>query len=472
MNYDVIVIGNTPVGRYAALTAVFWEARVALVTQEIAFSAEADWLYHLTLTQLTEIAQQWNKLQPIAVPPLERYQQWGQQVIEIINQEQALVKLAAQGVDVIEGKGEFCRLPQPAFLVNQERLQAPAYLIATETTPSFPDVVNLSDVGYLTLTDLKHNSSLASLPQHLTIVGDSPEAISLAQNLAKLDKNITLSLANSHLLPREDDEITYLLQAQLEADGITVLTASPLLKIRQIANGKCLQLGNHTIETEELIIVPETMPNVQGLNLEGVRVDYTKQGLTLNQRLQTTNPKIYGCGSVIGGYPFFNLAQYEAKVVLKNALFFPRYRVDYQAIPCVILTHPPLARVGMTEKQAKRRYGNNIVVIKEYFKNNTLNIVQGNLSGLFKLIVHKNGKIIGGTGIGRNVGELVNIIAIAIAKNMTMKQLRSFSLVSPSVSEQLANAAQKWENYYYQTHPVLRELRKRYFMVRRNWMKQ
>ena len=472
MNYDVIVIGNTFVGRYVALTAAFWEARVALVTQDISFSAQGDWFYNFSLTQLTEIAQKWNNVQPITSPPLEKYQQWGQEVIAVMEEEQALVKLAAQGVDVIEGKGEFCRLPQQAFIVNEEYLKAPAYLIATETLPIFPEVANLSEVGYLTLTDLKQKTSLETLPNNLTIIGESPEAISLAQNLAKLEKNITLSLPNSHLFSTEDQEIAYLLQAQLEADGINLLTASPLYEIRKTENGKWLQLGNHTIETGELIIVPETRPNVEGLNLEGIKVDYTNEGLVVNQKMQTTNRKVYGCGGVIGGYPFFNLAQYEAQIVLKNVLFCPRHQVDYCRIPCLISVHPTLARVGLTERQAKRRYGNKVVVFKEYFKHNPLNIVQGELSGLFKLIVHQNGKIIGATGIGTNVGELVNIIAIALAKNWKMKQLKSLSFVSPSVSDLLANIIQKWDHYYYQTHPLLRKLRKRYFLFRRNWMKE
>ncbi|PSO49128.1 MAG: NAD(P)/FAD-dependent oxidoreductase [Cyanobacteria bacterium SW_9_44_58] len=472
MNYDVIVIGNTPVGRYAALTAAFWEARVALVTQDISFAAQGDWFYHFSLTQLTAIAQKWNNVQPIASPPLERYQQWGQQVIAVMEQEQAFVKLAAQGIDVIEGKGEFCRLPQQAFIVNDESLKAPAYLIATETSPIFPEVANLSEAGCLTLTDLRQKHRLETLPNNLTIIGESPEAISLAQNLAKLEKNITLSLPNSHLFAKEDEEIAYLLQAQLEGDGINLLTASALSDIRKTENGKWLQLGNHTMETEELIIVPEKTPNVEGLNLEGVKVDYTHEGLAVNRKLQTTNQNIYGCGGVIGGYPFFNLARYEAQIVLKNALFYPRHKVDYRTIPYLISIHPPLARVGLTERQAKRRYGNKVVVFKDYFKDNSLSIIQGELSGLLKLIVHQNGKIIGATGIGNNVGELVNIIAIALAKNWKMKQLKSVSFVSPSVSDLLTNIVQKWDFYYYQTHPLLRKLRKQYFLFRRNPMQE
>lgn len=471
MNYDVIIIGNTPAGRYAAYTAALWEARVALVTQNISFSSEADWFYDLTLTQLTQIAQQWENIQPTASPPLETYQQWAQEVIEVMEEETALVKLAAKGIDVIDGKGEFCRLPQQAFIVNHEKLQARAYILATETSSIIPQVPDLLEIGYLTLSEIREKKNLETLPQNITIIGQSPTAISLAQTLAKLKKNITLSLVEPQLLPTEDREITYLLQAQLEADGIDILTASPLLQIRTIYGHKWLQLGKYAIETEELILFPESRPNVEDLNLEGVRVDHTKQGLVLNEKLQTTNRKIYGCGCIAGGYPFFNIAQHEAEIALKNALFFPGSTVHYQSIPWVISTSPPLARVGMTEAQAKRRYGEKILIIKENFKSNLISLIQGETTGLLKLVLRHNGEILGGHIIGNHAEELVNVIAIALSRKLKIKQLAAIYFPSPTVSQLLMNAVQKWEKYYYQNRPVLRELRKRYFLFCRHWTK-
>lgn len=475
MNYDLIVIGNTAVGRYAALTATLWEARVALVTQDIAFASEADWLYNLTLNYLTETGQQWRTIQPnlnaflLEFPRLnslcfKSYQKWAQEAIAIAVEETTLVKLAAKGVDVIEGKGEFCRLPKQAFIVNQEKLKARAYLIATETLPLFPEVANLSEVGYLTLKDLREQETLELLPKNLTILGDNPLTVSFAQSLAKLNKTVTLSLAKTRLFSREEEDIINLLQAQLEADGITVLTDSSLSQIQKIDARKWLQLGKHAVETDELIIFPDTQPNLEGLNLEGLEVNYTQQKLNLNQKLQTSNPKIYACGGVAGGYPFLNLAQYEAEVALKNALFFPLHTVDYQPIPCIFLTRPPLARVGLTEAQARERYGEKVIVIQEYFKTNLSSIIQGKITGLLKIVVHENGEILGGHILGNHAEEMVSIFAIAIARKIKMKQLLSVSFPSPSISEIIAKAVQQWDRHYYQTHPFWRGLRRRYFL--------
>ncbi len=470
MNYDVIIIGNTAVGRYAALTAALWEARVALVTQGISRSIETDWLYNFTLTKLTQIAQQWDYIQPLSSQPLDTYQQWAQEVIDVSEENNALVNLATQGVDVIDGEGEFCRLPKQAFIVNEEKLKARAYLIATETISIIPNVPNLSEVGYLTISDLKEKSTLSNLPQNLTIVGDTPSAISLAQTLVRFNKTVTLSTTHSQLLPLEDRKISHLLQAQVEADGINLLTNSPLFEIQQSETSKRLKLGNQTIDTEELILIPDTEPYCQGLNLEGVGIRYTAQGLILNQKLQTTNRKIYGCGGVAGGYPFFNLAQYEAKIALKNALFLPQYTANYQWLPWVISTNPEVARVGMTEAQAKRRYGDQVIVLSESFQTNLVNIVQGNNTGLLKVIVHRNGKILGGHGFGNNAGEFVNLLGLAIAQNIKIRQLGSMSFASPTVANLISQIIQQWDKYYPQLHPCLRDLRKRYFILCRNWL--
>ena len=469
MNYDVIIIGNTPVGRYAALTAALWEARVALVTQEISVSAEANWLYNFTLSQLTDIAEKWGNIQPLASQPTEIYQQWTAEVIAIIEEENALEKLAARGVDVIAGKGEFCRLPQQALVVNQETLTARGYLIATETTPILPNVPNLSEIGYLTLTELREQQALERLPQTLTIVGESPTAISLAQNLARLNKTITLAIAHPRLFPTEDRDLRSLVQAQLEADGITLLKSSPLSGVKQMGDEKWLQLGNSAIATEELILVPKTVPNLERLNLEGVKVKPTENRLSLNEKLQTTNPSIYACGSVIGGYSFLNLGQYEAEIALKNILFFPRYTVNYQIIPCVMTTHPTFARVGMTEQQARQQYGEKIVVLDLPFKDNLLPIVQSDMTGILKMIVHPKGHLLGAHSFGKNADLLVSFLAIAIAKKIKIKQLKTVSFPAPSLAELMAQAVRQWDRWYYQNHPFWRELRKRYFLLRRNW---
>lgn len=468
MNYDVIVIGNTPVGRYAALTAALWEARVALVTQEISLSAEANWLYNFTLSQLTTIAQDWDKIEPFTSQPTATYQEWAEEVIEIIQDETTLGKLAAQGVDVIAGKGEFCRLPQQGFVVKEETLQGRGYLLATETKPVFPDVPNLSEVGYLTLDDLREKQDLERLPQHLTILGESPSAISLAQNLARLKKTITLAIEKPRLFPTEDRTITDLLQAQLEADGITLLKQSSLSEVKQVGTEKWLQLGNRAIAAEAFIIIPKTTPNLDG-NLAGVKVSLRNKQLVLNEKLQTTNPKIYACGSVIGGYSFFNLGQYEAEIALKNILFFPRDRVNYEMVPCLLSTHPPLARVGITEAQARQRYGEKVVIIEEYFKTNLLSIVQAEMTGVLKLVVHENGKILGGHILGQNADGLVSLIAMAISRNLKMKQLGSVAFPIPSLSELISKAVRQWDQWYYEHHPFWRELRKRYFLLRRGW---
>jgi len=127
--------------------------------------------------------------------------------------------------------------------------------------------------------------------------------------------------------------------------------------------------------------------------------------------------------------------------------------------------------VGMTEAQAKGAFGEKVVVIEEYFKTNLLSIVQSETTGVLKIIVHENGEILGGHILGKNADSLVSLIAIAMAKKIKIKQLATVSFPAPSSSELISKAVQQWDDWYYQTHPLWRELRKRYFLIRRNWMR-
>ena len=129
-----------------------------------------------------------------------------------------------------------------------------------------------------------------------------------------------------------------------------------------------MQAGDEAIETDEILVAAGQVSNVESLNLEAVGVKSHPRGLQLNEKLQTTNPSIYACGDVNGDYQFVNIANYEARIALKNALFFPLFKADYRCIPWAIFSNPTLARVGLTETQARRRYPQDVLVLQQYFK--------------------------------------------------------------------------------------------------------
>ena len=165
----------------------------------------------------------------------------------------------------------------------------------------------------------------------------------------------------------------------------------------------------------------------------------------MNKKLQTTNHRIYACGDVIGGYNLPNIANHEARIAIKNALLFPKYQINYGVIPWGILTQPNFAQVGLTEMQAENRYGRNeILVLKQYFKTLVSAQLRDKTTGICKIIVRRNGEILGACLFGTQAKELINIIALAIAEKIKIKNLTNLSPVYSSFSEIIEQTAWEW----------------------------
>lgn len=559
-DYDLIVIGNSRVGAYAALAATQLKARVALIKLENLQSNE--WveqaLYSQALMEVGRVLQQVRYAHNTGLyPPINQFKfsssefkknlevgyrddpgygeevkkeeikiypgtlespsyfptvqiteamKWADMVVSTCSEATSPAILASLGVDLISGEGEFCRLPHLGFVVNNRRLRARAYLIATGSCPAVPEIDGLETISYCTPINIwkylatyqdkfkSKNDRIDRVvqgtdkvtqprpqyqankfaetaqfksPKNWLIVGSTPQAVELAQTLAQLDFQVTLAVSEAHILPQEDSETSRLLQAKLEADGIRVLTQSLVTQVKWIEGKKWAQVGNRAIETDEIVLATGQTPNLESLNLTGVGVKFTRKGLKLNQKLQTTNPRIYACGDVIGGYSFENIAQYEANIAIKNALFLPRWTVNYQDIPWAIFTDPPLARVGFTEVQARRHYGNDVWVMRQYFKTLDKAQIIGKTTGFCKLVLRRNGRILGGLIVGTNADELIGAIALMIRHKIKVGSLAKIPPASPTLSEILYKTAQEWQRQRLERNKMLQNLLEGFFNWRR-----
>ncbi|AFZ37172.1 Mercury(II) reductase [Stanieria cyanosphaera PCC 7437] len=462
VDYDLVVIGSSWEGIYAAATAAKLKARVALVTQNKTGSCQdSERFIRHSLTQISYLVQQRQENRfgiaddILSVPKnsLLAAKLWGEEVEENLIAEQSLTTLASLGVDVIFEQGEFCRLPNQALIVGKRKLESRAYLITTGSDWEVKSIEGKEEVNFLTINELLNQKDLAFLAKDLVVIGDSFRTLEVVQSLAKLGKNITLIIEKERLLPQEDLDVALLIQAHLEAAQVKIITNSPVTQIKKIGQKKWLQAGSYAIEADEIIWAGKRIPNIDGLNLAGVGVKYQSHRILVNNYLQTTNHQIYACGDLIGGYSLPNLAQYEANIILKNALFFPWFQVNYHPLPWAIFTEPNLARVGMTEIQARQVYGHDLYVIKQYFKSVAQAQLLGETTGFLKLIVGPQGEIIGCAIIGHQAVELINAIALMIKNKIKLNHNSICGLlqinipyVYPSFAEILDQAA----NAFYQ----------------------
>lgn len=482
VEYDLIVIGGSTAGTYAALTAARLNARVALVENK---QLQTNWLGHgaiytHALAQVGRVSQQVcdasqlgihfpiaDSTEPLQVPSfqLSEAMQWTQAVVSTCSEQNSSAVLASLGVDVITGAGEFCRRPHLGLVVNERRLRSRAYLIATGSGLVVPDIEGLETIGYLTPADIWHKELLGSW----VVIGGGAIGTQLAQTLARLKCDVTLVVSESHILSKEDPEASCLVQAQLEAEGVRVLTQSPVTQVRRIEEKKWVQAGNRAIEADEILVATGWQLNIESLNLEGVGVKFNRQGLELNEKLQTTNPCIYACGDVFGGYQFAHIAQYEASIALKNALFIPIFKVDYRGIPWAIFSDPQLAQVGLTEVQARRRYGKDVFVVRQYFK--TLDKAQllGETTGFCKIVGRQNGEILGASIVGPDASELIGAIALAIRHKIKVNAIANLPHASPTLSEITHKTVMEWQRQRLSRNKTLHNFLEGFFNLRRNW---
>ena len=273
--------------------------------------------------------------------------------------------------------------------------------------------------------------------------------------------------ANS-LLPDEDLDVARLIQAQLEADGIRLLLQARIGDIQEAKAETLIQVKDETVSADAVLIANPQTPRFSGLNLETVGVQWNQRGVLVNSRLQTTRSRIYACGSVLGGYGLSAIARCEAQIALRNALFLPRKAVDYRRIPYAIFTTPEIGRIGLTEAQAKRRYGDAVWMLKEPFKTVDQAQILNRITGFCKLIGHQNGEILGAHIVGAQAGELVQSIALVMNQGATIGTISHFPSIPTTLSTVITQAADQWRQRHWRTGEWRRDWAENWFNWRRS----
>ncbi len=473
LDYNLVIIGNTLEAYYAALEAVKLKARVALVlgNKTNINQPEIDRfiIHHFTyLEQHHQNLTQWeikNKLE--LKLDIHQILQWRDEVKRDIQINDYLEKLAALGVDIIYESGEFCRLPKFGFVLKNRTLRSHRYLLAMGYLSTIPNIKGLSEAGYLTYETLQ----IDKLPNHLVILSKTYLGIELAQQLNYLGKDVTLIVENSSILPEEDRDVVQLIEAKLEAQGIKLLINCTVSQIREIEGKKWLQAGDEAIETDEIILITDSTPNLKGLNLEGVKVQIELNKINTNSKLQTTNPNIYAFSSIIGGYNLSNIAQYQASVAVKNAFFYPIFKINYYHHPFRIFTNPILSRVGLTETQARQNYGDNLIILKENYKTLVKAKALEETTGFCKIITRQNGTILGCHIIGNNSDEIINLVALAMKNRIKIKHFSQIFPPYSSSSEILFNISEHWKKQKSESNHLLNDCLETLLFWRRKWNK-
>ncbi len=354
-------------------------------------------------------------------------------VIAAIAPNDSVERFQDLGVDVIHGMARFTG---PRELeAGGRRIRARRFVIATGSSSAVPPIPGLDQVPYLT------NKTIFDLdehPEHLIVIGGGPIGTEIAQAHRRLGARVTL-LEGRSILGKDDPEAVEVVRSQLIGDGIDLWEDAMIQGVESHGNGIAVMVerdgGTVRIDGSHLMVAAGRHPNVYGLHLKTAGIRYSSKGIDVDARLRTSNKKVFAVGDVTGGYMFTHMAAYHAGIVIRNALFLIPAKVKYTAVPWVTYVDPQLAHVGLNEIEARERFGDDIRVLKHPFTENDRAQAERETKGLIKVIVHRNGRILGTTIVGHHAGELIFTWVLAIQEGLKIGAIANLIAPYPTLSE-------------------------------------
>ncbi|NBC33032.1 MAG: FAD-dependent oxidoreductase [Alphaproteobacteria bacterium] len=362
-------------------------------------------------------------------------------VIAAIAPNDSVERFTGLGVNVIRAPARFTGAT--AVVAGDIELSARRVVVATGSLPAAPPIPGLDQVPYLTNETIFDRRVQ---PEHLIVIGGGPIGIELAQAHRRLGSRVTV-LERATILPKDDPELVDVVRRSLLADGVDIRETVRVAGVEPDGNGVAVTLdaGNgatpERITGSDLLVAAGRRANVEGLDLEAAGIAWTPQGITVDSRLRTSNKRVFAIGDVIGSYQFTHAASYHAGIVIKNALFRLPARVDYGALPWVTYTDPELAQVGLTEAQARARYGEKIRVLRWSFHENDRAQAEHRTAGHAKVITRSNGRVVGAGIAGPQAGELIPLWVLAIGQKLKIGAVANMIAPYPTLGEVSKRAA-------------------------------
>lgn len=344
------------------------------------------------------------------------------------------------GVDVFIGQGKFTG--PDTVEVGGKKLQFSRACIATGARAVAIPLPGLEEAGYLTNETL---FTLTELPARLAVIGGGPIGCEMAQAFARFGAQVTLVESMHQLLGREDRDAAWRIEQAMVRDGVKINYGCRITGVRKDGDQKVITLegkGNcGDLPVDQILLGVGKAPNVEGLDLGRAGVEYDRQGVKVNDRLQTTNRKIYAAGDICFPYKFTHTADAMARIVIGNALFFGRSKSSALDIPWCTYTDPEIAHVGMYEQQARDK-GIKVETILVELSEVDRAVLDGETEGFLKVYLKKGkGKILGATLVASHAGEMISELTLAMVAKQKIGTIARAIHPYPTQAEVIKKAA-------------------------------
>ena len=464
--YNMVVIGAGTAGLITAVIAASLGAKVALIEKHL-MGGDCLNVGCVPSKGVIRAARAWADLRKaeefgIHIPPGVKYD-FGAAMARMrklrarISHNDSAQRYTKLGVDVYIGSGRFAgpdsiQVEGPA---GNRTLSFVKAAICTGARASAPQIPGLLEAGYLTNETV---FSLTELPPRLAVIGAGPIGCELAQSFARFGSQVSLIEAQHGILPNEDRDAAQIVEQQMVKDGVQLLCCGKDLKVSRVDGVKRLRVDSHgqqyDVAVDEILVGVGRTPNVEGLGLDAVGVEFDKNGVKVNGRLQTSNPRIFAAGDVCSRHKFTHAADAMAQILIQNALFPHPFGLGYASVDSLIMpwctfTEPEIAHVGMYEKDAKEK---GIEVETYTFKLDEVDraILDGEDEGFARVHIHKGSdKILGATIVAAHAGEMISEFSVLMKAGLGAKTIAGTIHPYPTQAEVNKKVVNLWRKAHF-----------------------
>ncbi len=457
--YDLTIIGGGSAGLVLAVAGAKLGKKTALVEKH-RIGGDCLWTGCVPSKALLKAAKVANYIQnaekygvaaTAGTPNWQRVMAYVQSTQRTIEEEHDNPeRFREMGVDVIFGNGHF--ESADTFVVADAEngeirtFKSKKFVISTGSRPLAPPIPGLESCGYL---DSETVWELKELPNRLLVVGAGPIGVELGQAFHRLGTDVTIAQRSERILTKEDTDVSEQMLRYLRGEGITIRRNTNITEVTQNGEGTKVVLssseeGRREQTFDNILIAAGRAPNVEGLGLDKIGVQVSKRGIEVNNKLQTSVKNIYAAGDVIGHYLFTHVAAFQAQLLLRNIFFPLSQTINYAVVPWTTFCDPEVARCGLTETEAREKYGDVDVFTLDQTDVDRA-VSEGETQGFTKVIASRwRGKILGVHIVGANAGEVIHEYVLAMQAGIPLRKLSGMIHVYPTFSSSTWRVAGKW----------------------------
>lgn len=474
--YDLLIIGGGAAGLTASSMAASLGAHTALVERNTP-GGDCTWtgcVPSKALIKAAGVAHQMRTADRYGLPSFDPPVDFSQ-VMDCLRQTRERIYreadspevLAGRNIDLITGSASFVS-PHTVQIDSEgeSRLVSARYVvICSGASPILPSIAGVAQEDVLTNETF---FELRELPKRLLVLGGGPVGVELGQAMGRLGCRVTIVEISKEILSHEEPECAAIVRQTLEEEGITVLLNSRLDHVEREAGEYAVQITSgeewRTVRCDKILVGLGRRPNLDGLGLDSVGVEYDDEGIVVNHSCQTSVDHIYACGDVARGLNFSHVADNMARTAVTRMLLKIPASYERESVPWVTFSDPEVAHLGLTAAELdelNERYKTIRIPYSELDRA----MIEGENRGV--IVVHASavvGRILGVHIAGTAAGEMIGEFALAMKHGLSLRDISQTVHAYPTWSLGVRNAADRW--YVQQSSPGLLKVFRSIFSLR------